>query len=81
MVFNHFLWNLYRDSQEGRAAIEYDISEFVEPNVHSQKAAFAYPMDHCEVLNDEFLENGAHWVEDVNLRQKIKEYADEQAAK
>lgn len=78
MEFNRFVWNLYRDSQEGRAAIERDIAEFVEPNMHSRRAAFAFPLAHQEILNDEFLENGTHWIEDVNLRQLIKEYAVEQ---
>lgn len=80
MEFNRFLWNLYRDSQEGRAAIERDISEFVEPDALSRGvAALTYPLNHYEVLNGEFLENGIHRIEDVNLRQEIKAYAAEQA--
>lgn len=76
MEFNRFLWNLYRDSQEGRAAIERDISEFVEPDALLQEAtAFACRLSVYEELNGEFIEHS----EDVNLRKKIKEYAAEQS--
>lgn len=42
MEFNRFLWSLYRDSQEGRAAIERDIYEFIKPDaLSSGMSAFA----------------------------------------
>ncbi|MDP1634905.1 MAG: hypothetical protein Q8L69_09510 [Gallionellaceae bacterium] len=80
MEFNRFVWNLYRDSQEGRAAIERDLAEFIEPDTLSRgAAAFTCPLNYCEVLNDEFLENGIHRIVDINVRQEIREYSAEQA--
>lgn len=75
MEFNRFVWNLYRDSQEGRAAIARDISEFVEQDTLSLGAeAFVRQLNYYEMLNGEVLEHCA----EVNLRQEIKKYAAEQ---
>ncbi len=76
MEFNRFLWNLHRESKEGHAAIERDISGFVLANPFSPETPqFTYPFNFHEVSNDELVENGDGWTDDIDLRQEIKEYA------
>ena len=75
MEFNRFLWNLYRNSREGRAAIGQNVAEFIEPDTLSFGVeAFVRQLSYYEMSNGEVME---HWAE-VNLRQEIKKYAAKQ---
>lgn len=81
MEFNRFLWNLYRESREGHAAIERDIASFAAPSPFSPETLpFIYPFDFHEVLDDELVEDGDVWTKGIDLRQEIKEYASPKAA-
>lgn len=77
MEFNRFLWNLYRGSQEGRAAIERDIADHAAPELRGAPA-FTRQLYFDELSDGEFVENGINEREGVNLRETIKEYAVEQ---
>lgn len=76
MEFNRFLWNLYRDSKEGRSAIERDVSGHLA-SVPERGQTASFQMFFCEVSNDEAVENGFSGVEEVDLRKMIGAYAAE----
>lgn len=80
MQFNKFVWNLYCKSEEGRRAIERDVSEYSSSDPANRfHNAFSHQMYYCETANDEIVENGISGFEEVNLRELIKEFATEQS--
>lgn len=78
MQFNRFIWGLYRDSRNGKAAVERNLSEHIhsDPTNWFSKA-FSHKMYYCEVSNGEIVENGISGFEEVNLRELIKAFAAE----
>jgi hypothetical protein len=79
MQLNPFIWDLYRDSKDGKAAIERNLSELVQsiPALR-EREPFTHNIYYCEVANGEVVENGVSGFEEVNLRELIKEFAEEQ---
>lgn len=74
MEFNSFLWDLYRNSADGRAAIERDVSDHRAPETRNV-AAFTVDLCFCEVLNGEFIPNGMYSIDTVSLRDLINAIA------
>jgi hypothetical protein len=74
MEFNGFLWNLYRESEEGRLAIRRDITEHMTSELKNSPT-FIHSLYFYEVSNGEVVENGINEIEDVDLRKLIEEYA------
>jgi hypothetical protein len=74
MEFNRFLWNLYRDSEEGRSAIRRDVAEHM-PSELKDSTAFIHSLYFYEIAKGEVVENGIKGTEDVDLRKFIGEYA------
>ncbi len=68
MEFNQFIWELYKSSEEGIAAISKDISEYIESD-----DLFTAQCIYCELDEDEelIIERGSR---EINLRQRMKEY-------
>jgi len=78
MEFNRFLWDLYRNSDNGKTAIKRDISDHRAPE-NRDVTPFSAGLNFCEVSNGEFIENGMHGVDTVNLRLLIREFSSERA--
>lgn len=79
MQFNKFMWSLYCKSEEGRSAIQRDVSEHSSSDPANRLSnIFSHQMFYCETANDEIAENGISGFEEVNLRELIKEFATEQ---
>jgi hypothetical protein len=79
MQFNRFVWNLYRKSEEGCTAIERDVSEHsISDPANWFSKVFKHQIYFCETANGEIVENGINGFEEVNLRELIKEFAEEQ---
>uniref|UniRef100_A0A7C4RSJ7 Type I restriction enzyme R protein N-terminal domain-containing protein n=1 Tax=Desulfatirhabdium butyrativorans TaxID=340467 RepID=A0A7C4RSJ7_9BACT len=76
MKFNRFLWNLYRDSKEGRIAIERDVSGHLAA-VPKFGQTPSFQMFFYEESGGEAVENGISGVEEVDLRGMIGAYAAE----
>lgn len=80
MQFNKFVWNLYCKSEEGRAAMERDVSEHCcSDSANRLHNLFSHQMFYYETANGEIVENGINGREEVNLRALIKKFATEQA--
>ncbi len=75
MVFNTFIWGLYRDSDEGRATIEKDVSDFLDLSEISGDEPFTARCDYFEIADDEIVQGGEHGVEVIDLRTSIREHA------
>ncbi|MDA8414744.1 MAG: hypothetical protein M0023_13275 [Desulfobacteraceae bacterium] len=76
MQFNRFVWTLYCNSDEGRAAIERKVSDHLKAvPVIRESAAFMHQMFYYEVSNGDFVENGTRGFKEVNLRDLIEEHA------
>lgn len=74
MEFNRFLWNLYRNSKEGRSAIERDVSGHLA-SVPELGQTASFQMFFCEESNGEAAEDGICGREKVDLRGMIRDYA------
>lgn len=75
MEFNGFIWKLYRDSDEGRAAIARDVSDHLKFLNIAEDKAFRVECNYFEVFNNDLVENGIQGVEGVDLRDLIQEHA------
>ncbi len=76
MEFNRFLWNLYRDSKEGRLAIGRDVSGHLAAVPKLGQTA-PFQMFFYEVSEGEAVENGICEFAEVDLRGMIRDYAAE----
>lgn len=79
MQFNRFVWSLYANSEEGRRTIERELADHVAaiPTTR-ESAAFKHQMFYCETANDEIVEGGINGFEEVDLRELIREFAEEE---
>jgi len=80
MEFNRFVWDLYRNSEAGRAAIECDISGYLQGDSSVVVADFNWPMCFYEVEKGEFVEHGPDGFEELDLRELIREKAERAVA-
>ena len=79
MQFNRFIWNLYANSDEGRRAIERELAAHIKNDRANWFAKpFKHQMFYCETANDEVVEGGVNGFEEVNLRELIREFAEEE---
>lgn len=76
MEFNRFLWNLYRDSKEGRLAIERDVSGHLA-SIPKLGQTTSFQIFFYEESNSEVMENGIDGLEEIDLRGMIRDYAAE----
>ena len=72
MEFNSFLWNLYKNSTDGRTAIDRDVSDHRAPETR-HVPAFTINLCFCEFSNGEFVQDGLYSIDTVNLRELINE--------
>lgn len=78
MEFNRFLWDLYRDSKDGRIAIERDVAGHLAATQQLREtSSFTHIMGFFEESNDDLVEDVVLEPEAVNLRELIAEYAAE----
>jgi hypothetical protein len=62
MQLNRFIWDLYRDSKDGKAAIERNLSEHIKSDPANWfSKAFIHNIYYCEIANGEVVENEVFW--------------------
>jgi hypothetical protein len=75
MEFNSFIWSLYRDSEEGRAAISGELLYHFKGLERAPEKPFYAERFYFETFGNEIVKNGIRGVKEIDLRGLIQEYA------
>lgn len=75
MVFNSFVWGLYKDSEEGKTALSKDIAEFVYYFEDAEGDPFGLICPVFEVIDGKIIKDREGREEGIDIRGSIENFA------